>query len=105
MVSSSFGEGEEGLKVVVRPYTSTTKRRPNSLCMKTPGGHSNIVELLILVNQPQKWTLNGIISVGVFATLNGVTPRISNPKCHGDGVSYLTLNGVYIRQNPTQMSY
>ena len=34
----------------------------------------------MLVNQPKKWTLNGVISVGVFATLNGVTLRISNPK-------------------------
>ena len=41
------------------------------------GGHSNIV---LLVNQPPKWTLNGVISVGVFATLNGVTLCISNPK-------------------------
>ena len=44
------------------------------------GGYSYIVELLMLVNQPPKWTLNGVISVGVFATLNGVTLRISNPK-------------------------
>ncbi len=36
-------------------------------------GHSNTVELLMLVNQPQKWTQNGVISVGVFTTLNGMT--------------------------------
>ncbi len=34
----------------------------------------------MLVNQPKKWTLNSVISVGVFATLNGVTLRISTPK-------------------------
>ncbi len=42
----------------------------------------------MLVNEPPKWTLNGVISVGVFtthATLNGV-------KKHN-----LTLNGVFIK--------
>ena len=28
------------------------------------GGHSHIMELLMLVNQPQKWTLNGVIGKG-----------------------------------------
>ena len=43
------------------------------------GGHSHVMELLMLVNQPPKWTLNGVISVGEFVTLNGVTLRISYP--------------------------
>ncbi len=43
-------------------------------------GHSSIVELLMLVNRPKKWTLNGVIIVGVFPTLNDMTLRISNPK-------------------------
>ncbi len=38
------------------------------------------MKLLMLVNQPRKWTLSGVISVGVFATLNGMTFHISNPK-------------------------
>ncbi len=33
----------------------------------------------MLINQPQKWTLNGVISVGVFATLNGMTQHIFKP--------------------------
>ncbi len=33
---------------------------------KTRGGHSNVMELLMLVNEPQKWTLSGIISVVVY---------------------------------------
>ena len=45
-------------------------------------------ELLMLVNQPKKWTLNGVINAGVFATLNGVTLRISNPKWHDKPESY-----------------
>ena len=36
------------------------------------GGHSNVMELLMLVNQPRKWTLNGVIHTMVLATLNGV---------------------------------
>ena len=66
------------------------------------GGHSHIMELLMLVNQPQKWTLNGVIGKGWFATLNGVTLHISNPKWRNEPKSYpkwrigqnLTLNGV-----------
>ena len=67
---------------------------------KTSGGgcHSNIVELLMLVNQPQKWTLNGVISVGVFATLNGVTLRISNPKWRDKPKFY--PNGVFFKTLP-----
>ena len=60
------------------------------------------MELLMLVNQPQKWTLNGVIGKGWFATLNGVTLHISNPKWRNEPKSYpkwrigqnLTLNGV-----------
>ncbi len=47
------------------------------------------------VNQPPKWTLNGVISVGVFATLNGVTLRFSNSNKRK---SYPKWR---IRQNPT----
>ncbi len=32
-------------------------------CIMIPGGHSHLMELLMLINQPQKWTLNGIFSV------------------------------------------
>ena len=79
------------------------------------GGHSHIMELLMLVNQPQKWTLNGVIGKGWFATLNGVTLHISNPKWRNKPKSYpkwrigqnLTLNGVltnilYKRCNETR---
>ena len=79
------------------------------------GGHSHIMELLMLVNQPQKWTLNGVIGKGWFATLNGVTLHISNPKWRNEPKSYpkwrigqnLTLNGVltnilYKRYNKTR---
>ena len=52
------------------------------------GGHSHIMELLMLVNQPQKWTLNGVIGKGWFATLNGVTLHISNPKWRNEPKSY-----------------
>ncbi len=52
----------------------------------------------MLVNQPQKWTLNGVISVGVFATLNGVTLCISNPKWRDKPKSYPRWR---IPQNPT----
>ena len=40
----------------------------------------NVMEVLMLDNQPPKWTLSGVISVGVFATLNSMTPCISKPK-------------------------
>ena len=73
------------------------------------------MELLMLVNQPQKWTLNGVIGKGWFATLNGVTLHISNPKWRNEPKSYpkwrigqnLTLNGVltnilYKRCNKTR---
>ena len=43
------------------------------------------MELLVLVNQPPKWTLSGVINIGVFATLNGVTPihfKPYKPKCY-----------------------
>ena len=33
-----------------------------------PVGHSHVMELLVLVNQPEKWTLRGVINVGVFTT-------------------------------------
>ena len=79
------------------------------------GGHSHIMELLMLVNQPQKWTLNGVIGKGWFATLNGVTLHISNPKWRNEPKSYpkwrigqnLTLNAVltnilYKRCNKTR---
>ena len=79
------------------------------------GGHSHIMELLMLVNQPQKWTLNGVIGKGWFATLNGVTLHISNPKWRNEPKSYpkwrigqnLTRNGVltnilYKRCNKTR---
>ena len=79
------------------------------------GGHSHIMELLMLVNQPQKWTLNGVIGKGWFATLNGVTVHISKPKWRNEPKSYpkwrigqnLTLNGVltnilYKRCNKTR---
>ena len=69
----------------------------------------------MLVNQPQKWTLNGVIGKGCFATLNGVTLHISNPKWRNEPKSYpkwrigqnLTLNGVltnilYKRCNKTR---
>ena len=69
----------------------------------------------MLVNQPQKWTLNGVIGKGLFATLNGVTLHISNPKWRNEQKSYpkwrigqnLTLNGVltnilYKRCNKTR---
>ena len=88
----------------------------NKLCTYiTRGGHSHIMELLMLVNQPQKWTLNGVIGKGWFATLNGVTLHISNPKWRNEPKSYpkwrigqnLTLNGVltnilYKRCNKTR---
>ena len=32
----------------------------------------HVMELLMLVNRLQKWTPSGVISFGVFATLNGV---------------------------------
>ena len=79
------------------------------------GGHSHIMELLMLVNQPQNWTLNGVIGKGWFATLNGVTLHISNPKWRNEPKSYpkwrigqnLTLNAVltnilYKRCNKTR---
>ena len=69
----------------------------------------------MLVNQPQKWTLNGVIGKGWFATLNCVTLLISNPKWRNEPKSYpkwrigqnLTLNGVltnilYKRCNKTR---
>ena len=70
--------------------------------IKPRGGHSHIMELLMLVNQPQKWTLNGVIGKGWFVTLNGVTLHISNPKWRNEPKSYpkwrigqnLALNGV-----------
>ena len=37
---------------------------PIGLVPKARGGHSHIMELLMLVNQPQKWTLNGVIGKG-----------------------------------------
>ena len=54
----------------------------------------------MLVNQPPKWTLNGVISVGAFATLcgGGSTHLHSNP--NGVISQNLTLNGG-IRQKPT----
>ena len=49
------------------------------------------------LNQPKKWTLKGVISVGVSATLHGVTIRISNPKWRDKPKSYPKWR---IRQNP-----
>ena len=63
--------------------------------------HLNIMELLMLVYQPRKSTLNGIIHIMAFATLNGVR-AIPRPKWRGEqnlapkwcGEQNLTLNGV-----------
>ena len=55
--------------VHVRP----TRNHVHPGLMDCPGGGESLTYgLLMLVNQPQKWTLSGVIKVGVFATLNSM---------------------------------
>ena len=49
---------EYGTLFMQYPYVEVSNKE------LAPGGHSHIMELLMLVNQPQKWTLNGVIGKG-----------------------------------------
>ena len=53
-----------GTSNILKKFENKSLTYAKDFIDRARGGHSHIMELLMLVNQPQKWTLNSVIGKG-----------------------------------------